>query len=190
VKKSAFGILVLVLLSFLLLFGCTVTVDPVKVDGKPITGQNPQDSEIGVIEKQFVDNLDGTVTDSNSGLMWEKTSFDNTVSFNKAVQYCEESKTGDFEDWRLPSKEELESFMDYACQPEKLGANCKGAWTNIVFDSPKWGLEKFGVYGLWSSTQGSKDGNYAYVLHTSKGIIGDAYKPLGITFSVRCVRLN
>ena len=66
----------------------------------------------------FIDNGDGTTTDANTGLMWQRGS---TVSIWKsALSYCESIALAGYDDWRLPSIHELLSIIDHNqpnCRP-------------------------------------------------------------------------
>jgi len=59
----------------------------------------------------FVDNGDGTVTDTTSGLTWQQTET-KAVNWGKALAYCEDIDLGGYEDWRLPNIRELISLVD------------------------------------------------------------------------------
>ena len=50
-----------------------------------------------------------------SNLMWENSihSKDIKVDYNSAVTYCKNIKTGSFQDWRLPTINELLNIVDY-----------------------------------------------------------------------------
>ena len=62
----------------------------------------------------YTDNGDGTVTDNTTGLMWEKTGANTPMTQPAAVTYCATmATTGGHSDWRLPSKIELLSIVDY-----------------------------------------------------------------------------
>jgi hypothetical protein len=80
-------------------------------------------------EFRFVDNLDGTVTDNCTGLMWQQDTAntngiggiddDDTLLWCAALTYCEGTlntgggfagKTG----WRLPNIREIQSIADYS----------------------------------------------------------------------------
>jgi hypothetical protein len=74
-------------------------------------------------ENRFVDNQDGTVTDTCTGLMWQKdtadvdgdgqsTDFDGLV-WCDALAYCENLSFAGHDDWRLPNLRELQSIVDY-----------------------------------------------------------------------------
>jgi hypothetical protein len=62
----------------------------------------------------YIDNLDGTVTDTSTRLMWQKTASSDTMTWEKALAYCEGLKLGDYTDWRLPSFKELRSLADHS----------------------------------------------------------------------------
>ena len=69
--------------------------------------------------KRFTDNGDGTVTDSETGLMWKQTDgFQDESIFHtwiKAYDYVRElnnTKLSGYVDWRMPTLEEAESIYD------------------------------------------------------------------------------
>ncbi|MGD9972748.1 MAG: DUF1566 domain-containing protein, partial [Desulfatirhabdiaceae bacterium] len=61
----------------------------------------------------LVNNEDGTVTDSFTGLMWQNEISDNVMVWKDALAHCEELPQGEYMDWRLPTIEELRSLVDY-----------------------------------------------------------------------------
>src|SRR3546814_20749117 len=57
---------------------------------------------------RFVDNGDGTITDTASGLMWSKATLcDDEVDHAKAGEICAGLDMAGHTDWRLPTIEEL-----------------------------------------------------------------------------------
>jgi hypothetical protein len=72
---------------------------------------------------RYVDNQDGTVTDTCTGLMWQKETADkdgngtidsaDTMQWQNALQYCESLEFAGHSDWRLPNVRELQSIVDY-----------------------------------------------------------------------------
>ncbi|KPA16471.1 secreted protein containing DUF1566 [Candidatus Magnetomorum sp. HK-1] len=65
--------------------------------------------------QRFNNNNDGTITDIETGLMWQieskKTAY---FSWFSALEYCEELSLAGYSDWRLPNREELRSIVDYS----------------------------------------------------------------------------
>ena len=64
------------------------------------------------IARSLVVNGDGTVTDPNSGLMWQQA-YHGGVTWQEALAACENSALGGFTDWRLPNAHVLQSIVDF-----------------------------------------------------------------------------
>ena len=77
----------------------------------------------------FIDNGDGTVTDTDTGLMWQKDTTPGTYNWQQALSYCENlilnndgkwtsgnpnASGAKHNDWRLPNVNELHSIVDYS----------------------------------------------------------------------------
>ena len=62
---------------------------------------------------EFVDNGDGTVTDSATGLMWEKADSGSGMDWEAALTYAENATTGGYDDWRLPNIKELQVLWHF-----------------------------------------------------------------------------
>ena len=65
----------------------------------------------GVFTTQTISG-DVVVTDSTTGLMWQKT-YKRDLDWSHALKYCEDSVYADYSDWRLPNKNELSSLINY-----------------------------------------------------------------------------
>lgn len=76
------------------------------------THSGDEDSDLIVNPMSFTDNGDGTITDNNTGLVWQKTD-SGEMSFENAVLYCENLEIGNYTDWRLPECHELFSINYY-----------------------------------------------------------------------------
>jgi hypothetical protein len=66
------------------------------------------------IENIFNDNGDGTITDWSTGLMWQKSGSGNSLTHENAKAYIRElnaKKIAGYEDWRLPTVDELRSLL-------------------------------------------------------------------------------
>jgi hypothetical protein len=68
---------------------------------------------------RFIDNKNGTITDTKTGLMW--VSKDNGVPINwpDAKKYCENLNVGGYSDWRMPTLTELATLYN----PHKINSN-------------------------------------------------------------------
>ena len=62
----------------------------------------------------FKDNGDKTVTDLNTGLMWQQVPSSSGYTWQKAVDYCNSLELGGYTDWRMPSCKELYSISNFA----------------------------------------------------------------------------
>ena len=71
-----------------------------------------EDSDFLINPPSFTDNGDGTVTDNNTSLMWQKTDGGEMI-FENAGPYCSSLTLGGYTDWRLPTGIELFSINNY-----------------------------------------------------------------------------
>ena len=90
-------------------------------DGNVATGLNVGDALYGQDanylsgpEMSYKDNGDGTITDLNTGLMWQQLPSSNDYTWQEAVDYCESLELNAYDDWRLPSCKELYSISDFS----------------------------------------------------------------------------
>jgi len=63
-------------------------------------------------DDRFIDNGDGTVTDTKTGLMWAQTDNMGHITWHDAKLYCEYVILSEHNDWRMPTIKELESLFD------------------------------------------------------------------------------
>jgi len=63
----------------------------------------------------YQDNGDGTVSDLNTGLMWQQSDDKTERTWQEAYDYCEALTlpSGGYSDWRLPNGRELMPIVDY-----------------------------------------------------------------------------
>ncbi len=65
-------------------------------------------------EMAYVDNGDQTITDLNTGLMWQQIPALEGMSWEEAKEYCENLELAGYDDWRLPNIKELFSISDFS----------------------------------------------------------------------------
>ena len=126
---------------------------------------------------QFTDNEDGTITDSDTGLIWQKgqSSIKNWASI---VSYCDSLTLGGSSDWRAPTKAELEGiFIQNArsCGPS-AGGDYSTAYLDNVFDCHE--------ATVWSGSECSASD--ALLVNFAEKSSGCGSKTGGV-FAVRCV---
>ena len=61
---------------------------------------------------RFVNNGDGTVTDTKTGLMWAAKDNGGLINWKNASSYCQNFKGGNHTDWRMPTLSELAGLYD------------------------------------------------------------------------------
>ena len=95
------------------------------------------------IPLSYTDNLDGTITDNNTGLMWEKKDDaggdhdkDDYFDWLEALELVDALNStmfAGYDDWRLPNVRELQSIMDFGnygpAVSAEFNANCVAGCT-------------------------------------------------------------
>jgi len=64
--------------------------------------------------ERFIDNGDGTVTDTNTHLMWAKADSMGDITWHDAAVYCENPPIAGYKysDWRMPTIKELKTLFN------------------------------------------------------------------------------
>ena len=98
-------------------------------------------SSLYVTAGDFTDNGDGTVTDGNTGLMWQQDE-GGQMSWEDAITYCEGLSLAGYTDWRLPNIKELESITDDSLYYPAINTNffpdahMDAYWSSTTYDYP------------------------------------------------------
>ncbi len=129
----------------------------------------------------YKDNLNGSVTDENTGLIWQQTPECIQRNWQDSLDYCSELELDDDSDWRLPSRHELTTILEFSQWRPVLNTDyfdhCIPASAAFSFS--------------WTSTINSDGSSTAYVIEFQHG------GPLGSADSLhfksqehnhRCVR--
>ena len=121
----------------------------------------------------FTDNGDETVTDDVTGLMWIQDDDSKTQGKDAACAYCDNLEFANYDDWRAPTIEELQTTIDYRYNLP--------AGDEILFNGTT------DNYYLSSTQQASFSGSYWTIDSSSGAVINwfgwpDVY--------IRCVRGN
>jgi hypothetical protein len=122
--------------------------------------------------ESYTDNGNGTVTDNVTGLMWQQTVPTGTYTWAQAVAYCPTLSLGGHSDWRLPSRIELVSIVDFGVT--------SGATINATY-FPSTPADWF-----WSSSPMAGSSSLAWAVDFDDGIA--YYYGVSGTGVVRCVR--
>jgi hypothetical protein len=119
---------------------------------------------------ELIDNGDGTVTDTQTGLMWQKDEA-GFMTWAQALVYCESLSLSVYDDWRLPNRNELQSLVDYSRYTPAIDRTFFPGAVSSHY---------------WSSTTQAYDPAHAWVVSFGSGVVGGDYK--SHSFCVRAVR--
>ena len=131
----------------------------------------------------YSDNMDGTVSDAVTRLMWQQQvpvtggpSEDGNLTWTAANDYCATLSASGHADWRLPSEIELVSLLDYS----NLGQGHPSIDSTVFPDTP--------LAAFWSSTPLAGADTNQWTVYFDAGFTY-AYD-VSTVARVRCVRLN
>ena len=148
---------------FLLLLNTIAFSQPVEKTMKrlPDTGQTSsytstfgEDADYSVNTPVYIDNGDGTVTDTITGLMWQQRD-GGEMTVEDAIIYCDTLTLGNYSDWRLPDCHELFSILNHDRANPALDTNYFSD-TNAEY----W----------WSSERQANDSNKVWATNAGGGV--------------------
>jgi hypothetical protein len=108
----------------------------------------------------LIDNGDGTVTDTSTGLMWEQAT-GGQMDWDSAITYCESLSLANYNDWRLPNSNELKSLVNYSKFTPTI---------DTVFFPGTQSLS------YWSSTTDASNSGYGWLVTFNDGTVHSYYK--------------
>ena len=108
-----------------------------------------------IIPNHFSDNLNGTVTDNLTNLIWQKNSMNDSLTWEDALVKADTMLLAGYNDWRLPNIKELQSINIEQIMNPSINTTY---FTNI------------GINKLWSSTSLPNQTTKAWYLDTKYGV--------------------
>jgi hypothetical protein len=98
--------------------GQTLCYDWADIMTCPAPGEDfyGQDGSYLINPPSLTDNGNGTVTDNLTGLVWEQQTAVNeqlVYAYSDAVNYCENLTLGSRSDWRIPTRKEYSTVLNY-----------------------------------------------------------------------------
>lgn len=128
-----------------------------------------QDANYEGTQAIYRDNGNQTITDLITGLVWTETGEEPQQRWQDAIDYCDELVHAGVDNWRLPSKVELESIVNYNKTYSAIDEvfSCQSAF-------------------YWSSTPHLPNPPYAWGVYCLDG--ADHWLHKSNKYAVRCVR--
>ena len=129
---------------------------------------------------RYVAYEDKTVLDKTTNLLWEQKTEQNKYEeydWEHAKSYCRNLVHGFYDDWRLPSKNELSSLLTHQFYTNGYGAE---NYINIQY------FPKTYSSNYWSSTVYAPNTAFAWGVFFYSGLV--YINNQTITYYVRCVR--
>jgi len=149
----------------------------------------------------YMDNADGTISDLNTGLMWEKKSDDGTIHDKDTVYTWDDAfilhvaglngaNFAGYDDWRVPNYKELVSILNLEVQNPAVdvafNSGCVPGCGVSTCSCTAWSVNPDPLSYYWSSTTRAGVGNNAWVVNFAPGDPSGRTKTL--TSHVRAVR--
>ena len=115
--------------------------DEPSVDAGVSRCSNPGADSSRWVELNFDGRYEGAIRDQNTGLVWTffpaknvHGTFEFWTDQNRAETYCNNLEHAGFNDWRLPSKDELLTLVDMRYESPASGFPCIAATTHWSAD--------------------------------------------------------
>jgi arylsulfatase A-like enzyme len=105
---------------------------------------------------RYLNNLDGTITDTDTGLMWTQVP-GTSATWDAALSYAENLTLAGYADWRLPNVKELETLTDYTLATATNTTGIKPCINRTLFPAAT-------ATAYWSSTSLRGDTTKAWLV--------------------------
>ena len=143
---------------------------------------------------RWIDNGDGTVTDSETGLVWLKQASAFNLSWTDALAAIGTLQSGQSGlsdgsrpgDWRMPNRKEMQSMADrFMCNHCDFFDATFTTWAGVVYQPPIFNDFVVSQF-YWTSTTDAADTTQAWsVFSCDYGVYGTAKSQLGYSLAVR-----
>jgi hypothetical protein len=112
------------------------------------------------------------VLDNMTGLIWARNpNPGGAMTWADAIAYCKNLTYGGQSDWRLPTRDELNSLVDVRYSiPPLCNTAGTGQWTN---NDPFTGVQS---YYYWSGTSSAYFAGYAWRMYMFNGLVSGCNK--------------
>ncbi|MBQ4915348.1 DUF1566 domain-containing protein [Maribacter sp. MMG018] len=121
----------------------------------------------------FVDNGDGTIRDTSTGLMWSQNDSQKGLDWGNALAYAENSDLAGYSDWRLPNVKELQGIVDYSYAPNAQDPDMVGPAIDPMFSCSEItnenGDRDYPYYWTSTSARFQKGKPYYYAWYVAFG---------------------
>jgi hypothetical protein len=139
-----------------------------------------QDACYTIHPPDLTDNGDGTVIDNLTGLMWEQKTAANepdTYTYSGAINYCEELTLGGHSDWRVPTRKEFSTILNYGTVSPALDTDYFPYYTTSSLD-------------YWTVSEYHDNSAKVWKIQISFGLIYEDFKTSDppVLSKVSCVR--
>ncbi len=134
----------------------------------------------------FEDNGDGTVSDLNTGLDWQQVPTSDDFTWQEGVEYADGLELGGFDDWRLPTTDELYSISNFGLGWPYLDTDYFSlAGEGVTKDEQYWSSD----YYVGTTVEGGTESAFGvnHVTGHIKAYSAEATGPVGGKY-VRAVR--
>ncbi|MEN7982548.1 MAG: DUF1566 domain-containing protein [Nanoarchaeota archaeon] len=131
-----------------------------------------QDGSYAANPPSYTNNGDGTVTDNNTGLVWQQSDDNYSYAFLEAVNYCDNLTLAGYLDWRMPEVMELQYIVNSGTYYPAI---------NSVFSGTDYGY-------YWTFTSYKYYSWLNWIVGFIRGFVYYDTSHLSHSYPVRCVR--
>ncbi|MBI4790572.1 MAG: DUF1566 domain-containing protein [Chloroflexi bacterium] len=120
----------------------------------------------------FVNNGDGTITDSATGLMWAQADSGAGLNWSNALAWVQTRNAAYYlghNDWRIPNPKELHSIVDYTRSPNTTGSAAINSVFTVTTITNEAGQTDFPYYWTGTTLVGTGPTPYVRGVYVSFG---------------------